>query len=53
MYLPTNDNTDPQHQQRVLQIAEILDHLARSTHPRLAIRMIRVAAEKAVRDSAE
>jgi hypothetical protein len=53
MYQPANDNTDPQHQQRVLQIAEILDHLAQSTHPRLAIRMIHVAAEKAVRESAE
>jgi hypothetical protein len=53
MWQPANDNTDPQHQQRVRQIAEILDHLAQSTHPRLAIRMIRVAAGKAVRDSAE
>jgi hypothetical protein len=53
MYRPANDNTDPQHQQRVLRIAETLDQLARSTHPRLAIRMIHVAAEKAVRDSGE
>jgi hypothetical protein len=53
MYQPANDNTDRQRQQHVLQIAEILDHLAQSTHPRLAIRMIHVAAEKAVRDSAE
>ena len=53
MYEAANDNTDPRHLRRVMEIAETLDRLGRSAHPRLAIRIIRVAAERAVRGAPE
>jgi hypothetical protein len=36
-----------------MEIADALDGLGRSVHPRLAVRIIRVAAERAVRGNPE
>ena len=48
-----NDNTDPRDLRRVMEIADALDGLGRSAHPRLAVRIIRVTAERAVRGNPE
>jgi hypothetical protein len=46
---PANDNLDQRQRQRVLEIAESLEFLAVNVHPKLAIRIVHVAAGEAIR----